>query len=161
MISNSLQGASNKDEIQVTGHEFRVRGSPGNELFAELTRQGVQLFVPQFECSREIEIALCKSSHAITKNRYRHPISRLQQGDFAHRRSAVQTLRPSRDGGGLVSNTFQICTDLHRRNNLPHIGGNRMEPNQQTDPVLIDLLLKNVDLFVFCNDMVAKLAIAI
>ena len=36
-----------------------------------------------------------------------------------------------------------------------------MEPNQQTDTVLIDLLLKNVDLFVFCNDMVAKLAIAI
>jgi hypothetical protein len=36
-----------------------------------------------------------------------------------------------------------------------------MEPNQQTDPVLIDLLLKNVDLFVFCNEMVAKLAIAI
>jgi len=26
-----------------------------------------------------------------------------------------------------------------------------MKSNQQTDPFLIDLLLKNVDLFIFCN----------
>jgi hypothetical protein len=37
----------------------------------------------------------------------------------------------------------------------------RVESKQQTDPVLIDLLLKNVDLFVFCNDMVAKFAVSI
>jgi len=36
-----------------------------------------------------------------------------------------------------------------------------MKSKQQTNSVLIDLLLKNIDLFVFCNDMVAKLAVSI
>jgi hypothetical protein len=39
-------------------------------------------------------------------------------------------------------------TNLHRRNNLPHIGCHRMKSKQQVDPFLIDLLLKNVDLFI-------------
>ena len=39
-----------------------------------------------------------------------------------------------------------------------------MQPGEieaATDTVLIDLLLKDIDLFVFCNDMVAKLAVTI
>jgi hypothetical protein len=35
-----------------------------------------------------------------------------------------------------------------------------MKSKQHVDPALICLLLKNVDFFIFCNDMVAKLAIA-
>jgi hypothetical protein len=31
-----------------------------------------------------------------------------------------------------------------------------MKPNQQTDSVLIDLLLKRVDLFIFCKNVVAN-----
>lgn len=61
---------------------------------------------------------------------------------------------------GLVSNTLQIRADLHCRNDLPHIGCNRVKPKQQVDSLLIRLLFENVDLFIFifCNDMVAEFA---
>ncbi len=61
----------------------------------------------------------------------------------------------------MVRNALQICADLHRGDNLSHIGCDRVKPKQQVDPVLVDLLLKNVDLFVICDHLVAKLAITI
>jgi hypothetical protein len=61
----------------------------------------------------------------------------------------------------MVRDTLQICADLHRSDDLPHIGCERMKPNQQIHPVLINLLLKSVDLLIVCNDLVAKLAITI
>jgi hypothetical protein len=48
-IPASLQGSGDKDKIQLTGHEFRVSGSPGYELFAQVVRQSVQSLVAQFE----------------------------------------------------------------------------------------------------------------
>jgi hypothetical protein len=69
--------------------------------------------------------------------------------------------RPSRNGDALVRDTRQICADLHRGDHLPHIGCERMKPNQQIHPVLINLFLKSVDLLIVCNDPVAKLAITI
>jgi hypothetical protein len=55
----------------------------------------------------------------------------------------------------MVRNALQICANLHRGDNLSHIGCDRVKPKQQVDPVLVDLLLKNVDLFVICDHPVA------
>ena len=50
--------------------------------------------------------------------------------------------------GRMVRNALQICANLHRGDNLSHIRCDGVKPKQQVDPVLVDLLLKNVDLFV-------------
>ena len=41
MIPNPLKGTSDEDKVQVTRYKLRVHGRLLNELFAELTRQGV------------------------------------------------------------------------------------------------------------------------
>ena len=41
MIPDPLKGASNEDKVEVTRQKFGVHGRMLNELFAELTRQGV------------------------------------------------------------------------------------------------------------------------
>ena len=71
MIPDPLKSASNEDQVQVAWHKFRVHGGPRNELFANVPRYGVQLSVLELERSRKLAIAVCKSSHAVTKNRHR------------------------------------------------------------------------------------------
>ena len=67
VITDPLKSASNEDQVHVAWHEFRVHGSPRNELFAEVPRYGVQLSVPELERSRKLAIAVCKSSDAVTE----------------------------------------------------------------------------------------------
>src|SRR5271157_1306337 len=141
MIPDPLEGASNEDKVQVTWHKIRIHGGPRNKLFDEVTRYSVQLPVLELERSCKLAITVCKSPHAITKNRHRQPIRRLQQRKFPHCWSVVQVLGSSCDSDGFVRNTLQICADLHRRHDLPHIGCNGVKSKQQTDPILINLLL--------------------
>jgi hypothetical protein len=69
MVPDSLEGATDKNEIQITGHILRVRGSPDYQPFTDIGRDRVQLLIAGFEGPRERAISFCKSPYAIAKNR--------------------------------------------------------------------------------------------
>ena len=70
MVPDSLEGATDKDEIQITGYVFRVCGGPDHELFTNIGRQNIQFLIAGFQRLCERAISLGKSPNAITKNRY-------------------------------------------------------------------------------------------
>src|ERR1700678_829523 len=106
MIPDSLECARDKDEIQITGNEFRVRGGTPNQLFAHVTRQSVQFPIPWLKRSRKFAIGFGERSYTISKNRYRRLISWLQQNNLGHGCSAIQSLGSSSDSDRVVPNPF-------------------------------------------------------
>jgi hypothetical protein len=112
VVPDSFKGATDKDEIQVTGYVFRVCAGPGHKLFTDVGRQRVQLLIAGFERPRERAIAFGKGSNAIAKNCERHPIRRLEQSDFAQQRPGTQTFRSSANGNRLVIDPLQVCADF-------------------------------------------------
>ena len=69
MVPDSLEGATDKDEIQITGYVFRISGGSGHELFTDIGRQKVQFLIVGFQRLCERAISLSKSPDAIAKNR--------------------------------------------------------------------------------------------
>src|ERR1700722_3872144 len=114
MVPDSLEGPTDEDEVQVTGHIFRVCSSSSDQLFTDISRERVQLLIAEFERLGERAVAFGKGSHAIAKNRQCLPISRFKQRNFTYQPPEVQPLRSSGNGNRLVTDTLQICADLHR-----------------------------------------------
>ena len=106
LVSDSLEGAANEDEIQVTGNRLRVCSGTAYELLSNFGRQSVQFLVPEFEPLRKRGIAFGKSPYAVVKNPQRQVIGWLKQGDLANQRPVVQTLRSSADRDRVVGDSF-------------------------------------------------------
>jgi hypothetical protein len=68
MVADSLKGAADKDEFQVTWHVFRIYSSSRHKLFTDVGRERVQLLVTEFEGLRERAIAFRKGSYAIAED---------------------------------------------------------------------------------------------
>ena len=73
----------------------------------------------------------------------------------------IQFARAPGDVGRLVRHALEIRRELHRRNHSPQIGRDRLKPEQQIDPVLVDLLFELIDFFVVGDRNRAKLVIAL
>ena len=69
VVSDSFKSATDKDEIQIAGHVFRIRGSPGHKLFTNIGRHSVHFLIAGFQRLGERAIPLGKSPNAVSKNR--------------------------------------------------------------------------------------------
>jgi len=101
MVPDSLKGATDEDEVQVTGHIFRVCSGPGHRLFTDIGRERVQLLIAGLERLCQSAIAFGKGSDAIAKDCQCLPIGRFKQRHFAYQRPEIQTLRSSGNGNGV------------------------------------------------------------
>ena len=61
----------------------------------------------------------------------------------------------------LVRHAFEIGRELHRRNDPPQIGRDRLKTQQQIDPILVDLLFELIDFFVVGDRDRAKIVVAL
>ena len=73
----------------------------------------------------------------------------------------VQFPRLARNAYRLVAHPLEIGREFHRRNDPAKIRRDRLKAQEQFDPVLVDLLLELIDLFVVRDRGGAKIVVAL